>query len=108
MLGIFGSYVNTTGLLENTDIIDEIYNQEVQRLEADKSNHYDLRRENFGISAFCITAPEGTQLMLNNNPYCVVSITATKQLNLPFKSFNLYSCKVIGGDVASVNCRYIY
>lgn len=27
MLGIFGSYVNTTGLLENTDIIDEIYKQ---------------------------------------------------------------------------------
>lgn len=24
MLGIFGSYVNTTGLLENTDIIYEI------------------------------------------------------------------------------------
>lgn len=105
MIGTFGSYVvkaEEGGLPVGTDIIDCIFEQEKLR-----NPGLHLTRENFGIINFNLTAPQGTEITLNNSEYCRVLINQTQQLVIPLDNFIVRNCTLLN-DCASVNCRYLY
>lgn len=103
MIGKFGSFVADT-IPVGTDLVDLIFEQECLRFPG----HTVLKdREKFGLINFNLTAPAGTEVMINNSEYCKVIITDTKQLVIPVDFFTVESC-IFLSDCASVNCRYLY
>ena len=103
MIGKFGSFV-ADSIPVGTDLVDLIYEQECLRFPG----HTVLKdRSKFGLINFNLTAPAGTEVMINNSEYCKVIITDTRQLVIPVDFFTVESC-IFLSDVAGINCRYLY